>query len=89
MSLFDILKYSGIDLDSVEQLANLPHELFDAYRDAAFAYYDNTVGCVGLTHMDKIRGMAKWGEEDSHSDTYCIKQFIFDKVLKKYYSEPI
>ena len=88
MSLFDILKYSSIDLDSVEDLTNLPHELLDAYRDAAFAYYDNTAGCDGLTHIDKILGLAYW-REDNHTDTYCVKQFIFNKILKKYYSEPV
>lgn len=86
MSLFDVLKYSGTDLDSVEELSKLPRGLFNAYRKAAYNHY-GTEECPSLYPLsEEIAGMA-----DDWCDDVCrnIKQIIFNRVLKEWNDESI
>ena len=80
MSLFDVIKYSGTDLNSRAELEALPEELFGLYRIAAFKYY-GALCSMTSARGDRIEGMAEWIEGD------IIKRAIFDKTLKEWNNE--
>lgn len=84
MSLFDVIKYNDIDLNSIEDLHKLPLDLFSAYRRAAFLHYNNPYYSVENFDLEAtIKGMAEdW--TDYSDDTTVIKRKIFDKVLREY-----
>ena len=75
MSLFDVLKYSGVDLDDKEVLDTLPGELLQLYREEVWdSLTHNEPGQQYTTDQ-----MAKW---------YAIsggpKQPVFERALRKY-----
>ena len=83
MSLFDVIKYSGTDLNSKEELLNLPEGIFMMYREVAFAFY-NREPPPSCDNDMSIEGMIIWEEMEE------IKQRIFKTALTNYNSdEPV
>lgn len=85
MSLFVVIKYSGTDLDSERALDDLPDELFEMYRIAAYTHFGNQLNMWRVPRDEQISGMASsWAEQDDVDAGYHVKQLIFNKVLKEY-----
>ena len=91
MSLFDVLKYTGTNLDSEEELSKLPIELFRLYQSAAYEHYglqDSLCRVLKDPLSTQIRYLAAKWNADSYV-SYVSKQLIFNKVLKEYNNDYI
>ena len=75
MSLFDIIKYSGTDLNSQAELEALPEELLELYRDEVRHGADEAVRCI----IYSIAEMAGW-----LTISMQPKQVTFNRALKRY-----
>jgi hypothetical protein len=86
MSLFDVIRYGDIDLNSRDEIANLPPDIFAAYQRASYAYFHTGDMLLDIIENHSLESQAsylavKW-MEDNH-----LKYPIFKKVLLDY--EPI
>jgi len=86
MSLFDVIRYSNTDLDSLEELSDLPVDLFEAYQYAAYAHFGNS-RVLETIREDSMRQQVGYLACTWSGDTDHSKYDIFKKVLEKY--EPI
>lgn len=92
MSLFDVIRYQGTNLDSIEELRKLPQSLYEDYRYASHRYFGNIASPEQYAYFG-VEGMAiDWNDHSdygiNHNRSYATKQKIFNQVLKEY-DEPI
>ena len=80
MSLFDILRYGNVDLDSEVELDKLPEELLQYYRDEVW----NTSTRPHNNFVYSTNEMAAWSTISSKP-----KHLTFDRALKKYSNDNI
>ncbi len=85
MSLFDVIRYSSIDLCSHDELEKLPIRLFELY-------WRNSIADLLITRFDtlntsqKILHVALWANEPEYRDEQII---AFKSAVKEYSDEPI